>query len=346
MRRLFIHHVLFRLFAPVVFGVLNYLVILLVNNNAQQIVSLFSNEEVYVTILLSVVSLESMRAILVFVRFRSLSLQRKVVLQFLVTTIISVLLVLVSIAYYYKGVIGFDISMRELITFGVIYFLTALLYNALYIGNQYLNMENTLRLEQEHKMRENLEAEFAAFRQEINPDLLYESLEQLILTLHQEKDTAEELIDSMAALYRYQLIHRQREFVSLTEELQAVRHLLRLANQKHDNSIRWNPEWKETDQVLVIPGALIIAIDAILRNTLISARSPLVLSLQKEDEYLVLHHNLNDKLQLHAESIHSFQRLQRSYSVYSELPFVQVKTAQENYIKFPLIVMESLTEPA
>ncbi len=342
MKRPFIHHGLFRLFAPPVFGVLSYCVILLINNNVSQVAALFSNEEVYVSSLLSLLSLESMRAVLVIFPFRSLPRSQRFLFQSLLTTGISVTLVLLAIAGYYRFLIGFDISLRELVMFGVIYLLTAVLYNALYIGNQYLLLENTLRLEQERKMRENLESEFTAFRQEINPDLLYDSLEQLILSLRHEKETAEELIDSLAALYRYQLVNRHREFVPLEDELRAVRHLLRLLNQKHQQSIFWNLTMSRTEGVEIIPGALVIAVDTVVRNTLISAQAPLVFTLaQEENEYLVLHHNLNDKLQAHRESLANFQRLQRSYSVYSELPFIQVKAARENYIKFPLLLPES-----
>ena len=204
-------------------------------------------------------------------------------------------------------------------------------------------MENTLRIEQEQKLRESLESEFLSFKQEINPDLLYDSLEDLILCLHKKTDVAEDLIDSLAALYRYQLVHRQKEFVSLAEEIQAVQHLIRLANQKHRQTIKWINKISETSSIQLMPGALITAVDSVIRNTLISPDAPLVFTLsQEDDEYFVLHHDLNDKLQMHPESIAAFQRLQRSYSVYSDRPFVQVKAGRENYIKFPMIMIEPL----
>lgn len=348
MKRIFIHNPFFRILAPPVFGILLYLVILLINNNVEQLATLFSNQEVYVSIALSLISFESMRLAIVFVERLSLPAQNKIVLELLITTLLSVTIVLLAISGYYKWMIGFDISPRELFLFGVTFTLTSLLYNALYVGNQYLHRENTVQIELEHKLRESLESEFSSFRQEINPDLLYESLEELILCLHKKTDTAEELIDSLASLYRYQLVHRQKEFVSLSDELVAVSQLVRLANQKHHHHIQWKNNLEDPESVQLMPGALITAVDSIVRNTLISADTPLNLTLsQEEDEYFVLHHELNDKLQLHPESIQAFQRLQRSYSVYSDRPFVQVKAGRENYIKFPLITVDqSVTEPA
>ncbi|NOT74052.1 MAG: histidine kinase [Cyclobacteriaceae bacterium] len=348
MKRIFIHNPFFRIFAPPVFGILVYLIILLVNNNVEQLGTLFINQEVYVSIVLSLIAFESMRLTIVLLQKISLPVKNKFALEILITTVVSVAMVLIAITQYYKFGIGFDISPRELLLFGVIYGLTALLYNALYIGNQYLHQENTQRIEQEHKLRESLESEFTSFRQEINPDLLYDSLEELILCLHKNADASEELIDSLAALYRYQLINRQKEFVALSEEILAINNLLRLANQKHHHHIKWSNSVRNAENIYLMPGALITTIDSILRNTLISADSPLVLSLEQEDDdYFVLHHDLNDKLQLHPESLQAFQRLQRSYSVYSDRPFIQIKAGRENYIKFPLITVDhTVTEPA
>lgn len=348
MKKIFIHNPFFRIFAPPLFGVFAYLIILLINNNVAQIATLISNQEVYVSIALSLISFESMRLTIVLLNRLSKSASNPIAIQVAVTTVVSVSMVLLAISQYYQWVIGFDISQRELWIFGIIFVLTALLYNALYVGNQYLHLENTLRIEQEHKLRESLESEILSFRQDINPDLLYDSLEELILCIHKKTDTAEELIDSLAALYRYQLIHRQKEFVKLSEEIHAIQHLIRLANQKHKNAIRWVNKMENASLIELMPGALITAIDSVLRNTLISSDAPLTLTLSQEDEeYFVLHHELNDKLQLHPDSLEAFQRLQRSYSVYSDRPFVQVKAGRENYIKFPMITVDhSISETA
>ncbi len=348
MKHVFIHNPFFRIFAPPVYGVLVYLIILLIHNNVEQLGTLVSNQEVYVSIALSLISFESMRTAIVLLRYIKTPIQNKVVLQVVNTTAFSVTMVLLAITQYYHWIIGFDISPRELLLFGVLFGFTSLLYNALYIGNEYLHRVNTSQIEQEHKLQENLESEFMSFQQDINPNLLYDSLEELILCLHKDVDTSEELIDSLAALYLYQLVHRQKEFVSLSEELAAVNHLLKLANQKHHHQIYWINRLEDTNHIQLMPGALITTIDSIVRNTLISATAPLKLTLsQEDDDYFVLHHDLNDKLQPHPESQQAFVRLQRSYAVYSDQPFIQIKAGRENYIKFPLIVVDqTVTEPA
>lgn len=338
MKKLFIHNPFFRILTPPVYGLLVYLIILLINNNVEQVATLISNQEMYVSMGLSLIAFESMRIAIIVLDRLNLPGRKRMLVQWPITTLVAVCAVAAAISQYYTRVIGFDISLRELMLFGSIFFLTALLYNALYLGNRYILHENTQLLDQEKKLRENLEAEFSSFRREINPNLLYDSLEDLILTMHTDPEAAEELIDSLAAIYRYQLVNRHKEFVTLQEELQAVRHYLRLAEARHPGQIQWTPNLASTSGMMIMQGALLTALDCIIRSTLLSPKSPLKLHLDvEEDDYLVLTHGLNDRLLVHPESAAAFTQLQRSYSIYSDRPFVQVKAGRENYVKFPLL---------
>lgn len=341
MNRLFIHQPLFRILSAPVLGVMVYLLILLINNNFTDLKNIFSSAEIYVCIGLAYLSLESMRLTL-SVSEKWLArqiLRRRILLQFVSTLIISLTLIAISIHFYYTAVIGFSISPSEMSLFLSIYGVIGLLYNVLFFSNYYLNRENTLMIQQEKKLQEKLDADFIAFRNEINPDLLYESLENLILTLQHNVDHAEEQIDYLAGIYRYSLINRHKELISLEEELSAAHQLINLLNYKYQNQLNLLSSIKNTQEIQLIPGSLLITLDAVVRNTLLSNKSPLVvrLYLEEGEEYLVLQHTLNDRLQTHKESLQAFVRLQRAYTFFSENPFVQVKAGKENYIKFPLV---------
>src|SRR5258708_35645885 len=192
---------------------------------------------------------------------------------------------------YFYWIEGFTIGAGELNLFLIIFGIAGLLYNILYFSHLYLQRENKSRIDEEARLREKVEADFASFKSEINPDLLYESLENLILTIHHNAESAEEQIDYLAGIYRYSLIHRHKELVSLEEELLAAGNLVHLLNFKahHISLVSTLPE---THSIHLIPGSLLVTVDSIFRNTLISAQYPLVLnlSLEEDDDYLVLQH--------------------------------------------------------
>lgn len=348
MIRNLIHSLLFRLCAPPMFGVFVYLLILLINNTLQDAERIFSNQELYSSVLLTYVAFESMRGVtLLLERFSSPTVpqQRRILLQVGFSLLTSLSLVGIGIASYFYWVVGFSIGTHELKVFLLIFGAIGLLYNVIYFSHYYLVKENRERLEEERKMREKIEADFSSFKSEINPDLLYESLENLILTLHHNVEKAEEQIDHLASLYRYGLVNRQKELVNLAEELQATTSLLHLLNIHHHQAISLVIEIDRPTEVYLIPGSMLVAIDTIVRNTLISARSPLTFQLyREEDDYVVVQHSINDRLLQHQGSLNAFARLQRSYAFFSEKPFVQVKAGAENYIKFPLMYLEAENE--
>lgn len=341
MKRIFVHNILFRLCAPPILGVLNYLLILLVHNSVATINKIFSNQELYVLIGLSYISFEGMRATITLLDRigKSWDARRRIILQLVSTLVIDLVLVYAAIASYFLMAVGFSISTYELYVFLVLFGTAGLFYNLLYFSHFYLQRENRTWLDEERKLREKVEADFSMFRSEINPDLLYESLENLILTIHHNTDQADEQIDYLAGIYRYSLVNRQKEIVAFDDEWRAASNLVSLLNYHHHGQLNMLSDNFSRDGISLVPGSLMIAIDSIIRNTLISRKSPLVLRiyLEEEDDYLVLQHTINDKLLLHHESINAFTRLQRSYSFFSDKPFVQVKAGKENYIKFPII---------
>jgi hypothetical protein len=96
----------------------------------------------------------------------------------------------------------------------------------------------------------------------------------------------------------------------------------------------------------LIPGSLPMAVESLVRNTIITQKEALVISCYlEEDEYLVLQCKLNDRLHLHEESVRSLVRLQKSYALYSDKPMIQVKAYAENYIKFPVVKVSEEVHP-
>ena len=339
MPRFFIHNAFFRLGAAPVFGVLVYLLIILINNTVEQLNEIFNNQELYVCIALSYIAFESMRLVIWGSNKKishERSIQTRIAYQLILTLLVSLTLVGISISAYFRWIIGFSIGSSELNLFLIVYGAGGLLYNTLFFSQVFLFRENKMKIDEERALRDNLESEFASFKNDVNPALLYESLESLIITLHRNVDLADELIDNLAGIYRYSIVNRNKELISLTEELRAVNYLITILNVKYQNQIILDVQADENETYL-IPGSLVVSIDHVVRNTLIAPHVPLDIKCYMEDEYLVMNHTINDRLVTQEDTQRSFEKLQRSYSFFSEKPFVQVKANRENYIKFPLV---------
>lgn len=340
MKRYFIHNALFRILAPAVYGVLIYLLILLINNNVAQVDALFKSQEVYLCIGLTYLCFESVRLIIMLQEkiLKGKYPGLRILIQFLVTTVVSLALVTAGLSLYFQYVVGFSISGTQLFIFMIIYAISAWVYNTLYFSHYYLHKENTLKLTAEKQQREVLEAEIMEFRNDINPDLLYEGLENLITLMYRDVDKAENYIDALAGAYRYVLTNRQQELITIASELDACRNLVTLLNERFNGQLRFEHALSDDDQLLMlIPGSLPVIIENLARNTIFSRYEPLTISCYREDDYITVQSKLNDKLIVHAASQVALERLQRSYALYSDKPMIKVKAYDENYIKLPVI---------
>jgi len=327
------------------YGVLVYLLILLVNNNLNDLLKIYSNKELYVCIALSYLSLEGQRTSIVFLGKWLDKRPRKyrTITQTLISLAVSLIMVHLGVFAYFKWVEGYSVGWYELRLFYVIFGFTALLYNILYSSNEYLLRENTAQLNLETRLREKVEADFATFKNDINPEFLYESLESILQSLYIDVNDAEDQVDLLASIYRYQLMYRDKELIGLKDELGALRSLISLFNYKKISSVQVTSKLDSIFDAHVVPGSFLIAVETIIRNTLLSRDSTFNITLYEEDGYIVMQHKLNDKLILHEESLLAFARIQRVYSFFSDTPFVQVKAYGENYIKFPIV---KILEPA
>lgn len=347
MKRYFIHNPFFRLLAPVIYGVLTYLLILLINNNVSQVNDFYSSEEVYISIALTYLSFESMRLVVIildkFLPERYLRI--RIPIQFVITFIVSVFLVFIGLTLYFKYAVGFSISTVQLLIFFIIYTVTALLYNILYFSNHYLQKENSVKLNAEKQHREVLEMEMVEFKNDINPDLLFESLESLINLMYRDVEQAEDYIDCLASAYRYVLSNRQEELVPASIELEAARNLVKLLNEKHFGQLRFESSLESSElEAILIPGTLPVIIESLVRNTIISRFEPMIIRCYLEDDYITIQSKLNDRLIINPNTELALTSLQKSYSLYSDLPMIKVKAYEENYIKLPVIrVAEEMT---
>ncbi|HEY9045673.1 MAG TPA: histidine kinase [Ohtaekwangia sp.] len=343
MKRYFINHPVFRIIAPVIYGILIYLLILLINNSIAQVNEIFSSQEVYIFIALTAFTFESCRLIIIlFRRYEQNNPTRFYLpLQIISSTGISVGLVMLCLTLYFAYAVGFSMSDTQTILFTAIFSVTALLYNILYLSHYYLQKENTLKLQSEMQQREILEMEMNEFQQDINPDLLYESLENLIGIMYRDIDKAEEYIDSLASAYRYVLTNRHQEIVPLSAEIDAAKNLIRILNEKYFGQLKFDYTLDgATDDARLIPGSLPIVLESIIRNSIITRFEPFSINCYLEDDYMVIQSRLNDRLISYSGSKTAFARLQKSYSLYSDLPLIQVKAYQDSYIKIPVLKVE------
>lgn len=336
MKKLMVHNAFFRLLAPPIYGVLVYLLILLINNQVSNIGDIFSGQEVYFCIGLTYLVSETLR-ILTLLTSKYKELDNKIILFLIGGIMGSIFITTAFTSAYFNLILDFTVSQSQLMIFNLIFGFSSLLYNLLFLSQLYMQKENTRHLKEEKLMTEAVIKQLNQFKHEVNPHLLYGSLETLITLIHKNTEESEDFIDELSSVYRYILSTRNSEFTLLEEELKVVNSIIYLLNYSHYNAIKINaalPE--ELMHSSIVPGTLTNLIEQIIRSTIINENAPLEINLthEPEEDYLVIQHQINDKLNYKEQDVLS--TIQETYAIYSELPVIQVRAGDQEFIKIPL----------
>lgn len=340
MKKVYTHNPLFRLLAPAGYGFVVYILVLLVFDSIKGLQENFFNQEAYLCVGLSYLIFESFRLVTVLLDKylpATSHLTRRVIVQVFTTLFVAIIETTGVLYYYFQyhlNIPGFD---TELLTFNVIFGLTTFLYNMLYMSVIYLNIQNQAKLDEEHTKQKNLEYQMACFNNEINPELLYSSLETLLDLLYQDEEASETFIDKLSAVYRYILSNKNNELIDLASEINAAENLIYLLNVKHANRITFtNKLPSQMNELLLVPGTLNLMVEHIVGNNIITNRRPLHIKCYNEEEYLVIQVKTNEKLVISDQ--HTLRNsLQEAYGYYTILPIIEIKAYGDLFIKVPLL---------
>lgn len=340
MKKVFIHNPIFRILAPIAYGIVVYILILLVFDSIQSLNENYFNQEAYICIGLTYLVFESLRFVIIvldkYVKVDE-NLKPRIAIQVITTTILSVSIVSGGLILYFTEFLNYQGFETELMAFNAIFVVTTLLYNMLYLSLIYLNMQNITKLEEENVKQKNLEYQMLCFNNELNPELLYDSLETLLDLLHHDEDDSERFIDKLSSVYRYILSNKNNELVQVKEELSTAEDLLYLLNVKHDGNVSLTTKITgELEELYLVPGTFNLILENITSSNLISKRRPLKISCYQDEEYLVIQVKTNEKLSLpNKYTLHG--RLQEAYEYFTILPIIELKAYGDLFIKVPLL---------
>ena len=346
MKRSLLNQPVFRLIVPPIYGLMMYFLILLINNSLDSLSDTIFTRELLVCVVLAFLVSEPIRlVILIFLKRYQDELRKPEKIGFLLLTnlIIGSLIIFLATYGYFKYIEGytyFSNFQSILINLTVVFGFSALLYSLFFLSLFLLTIKNESELKKEDLKRQNLEHQLEIFNNEINPDLLFQSLETLISLVHHNLDSAEDFVDRLALVYRCILDNRKKELVTVDEEIRASKNLVYLFKEKFPEQL--NYEVKNENQAngkMLVPNTLSMVLDCLINGSIISPWQPLNITVDfgAEENYMVIQHKENEKLSNNKYIKNRYQNLHEAFSFFTDQPVIQIKAYGDAFIKVPLL---------
>lgn len=255
--------------------------------------------------------------------------------------LVSIVFFIFSQLLYRYTAYFFHFSMPEKDVFGEAIFsgfMYAVIFNFLLFGSYYFQLWKSdlvvrMRLEKEQAV-----VKYDALRNQLNPHFLFNALTSLNGLIFENQQLASDFLQQLSKVYRYILQNKENSTVSLEAELKFVEHYISLLKMRFEDAIVIDIDVTEMDEDKgVVPVILQTLIENAVKHNVVSIKSPLMVQIWTENEYLIVRNNKTKKEQVETSNKQGLTNLRALYGFLSDKP-IEIEDCAETYeIRIPLI---------
>ncbi len=173
----------------------------------------------------------------------------------------------------------------------LIFFIVSLLIQALY----FYRARNENKVNEQKIIATTANAQFESLKNQIDPHFLFNSLNVLSSLIEENPENAQKFTTLLSKIYRYVLEQKDKELVSVEEELAFAKTYMNLLKMRFENSISYELPECTNEDAKVVPLSLQLLLENCIKHNSVSDSKPLHIKISIEDNQLVIENNLQKK---------------------------------------------------
>lgn len=184
-------------------------------------------------------------------------------------------------------------------------------------------------------------AKFESLKNQIDPHFLFNSLNVLTSLIEENPEQAQKFTTSLSKIYRYVLEQKDKELVSLEEELAFAVVYMKLLRMRFEDSIFYEvPKNLSTPEAKVVPLSLQLLLENTVKHNVVSDGRPLRIRIYEEDGYLVVENNFQKKEVMNKRRGVGLQNIVDRYGLVTRRK-VFIEQDQEKFaVKLPILTKQ------
>jgi sensor histidine kinase YesM len=184
-------------------------------------------------------------------------------------------------------------------------------------------------------------AQFESLKNQIDPHFLFNSLNVLTSLIEENPENAQKFTTSLSKIYRYVLEQKDKELVSLEEELTFAKTYIQLLQMRFENSVFVElPNQLQNPEAKVVPLSLQLLLENTIKHNIVSESKPLRIKIYEENNTLVVENNLQRKEVLSTRKGVGLQNIINRYGILSSRKVEIIETNRLFQVKLPILTKQ------
>jgi two-component system LytT family sensor kinase len=206
----------------------------------------------------------------------------------------------------------------------------------------FMNRLKKTQLEAEQLKKQNIEAQFEALRNQINPHFLFNCFNVLSSLVHKDAEASSKFIGQLSNVYRYLLYNQESKIVPLQQEILFIESYMYLLKTRFsDNLIIENRITDQSGVMMVAPASLQMLIENAIKHNVASRKLPLRILLETQEGYIVVSNTLQKKEVEEESTKIGLNNIINRYKLLSDLPVIIERTETIFVVKLPILHIET-----
>jgi hypothetical protein len=184
-------------------------------------------------------------------------------------------------------------------------------------------------------------AKFESLKNQIDPHFLFNSLNVLSALIEENPANAQRFTTSLSKIYRYVLEQKDKELVSVQEELEFAKTYMNLLKMRFESSISFElPENSEQSEAKVVPLSLQLLLENGIKHNVVSEQKPLHIKIFEKDNFLIVQNDLQKKAVLQDGQGVGLQNIISRYAILTDRKVIVQQSNTVFSVHLPILTKQ------
>ncbi|MCU7617558.1 2TM domain-containing protein [Chryseobacterium sp. PBS4-4] len=181
-------------------------------------------------------------------------------------------------------------------------------------------------------------AQFESLKNQLDPHFLFNSLNVLSSLIDENPNQAQKFTASMSKIYRYVLEQKDKELVTVEDEIEFAKTYCQLLKTRFEDSVDFEFNVKKEDmRRFVVPLSLQLLLENCIKHNFATSSKPLLIKVFSENDILCIENNLQVREQMKESAGIGLANIVQRYSLLTKKNVFIEKSEDYFKVKLPIL---------
>lgn len=253
-------------------------------------------------------------------------------------TAVSIFLARIIIEIIFDGEGFVEFLEGESVQFYFVASLISVVITAIFYLFYYYRYVQEKKVKEQKIIAGTASAQFDALKNQLDPHFLFNSLNVLTSLIEENPEAATRFTTALSKVYRYVLEQKNKELVTIDEELKFARIYMSLIKMRFEDSIVFtSPEYISNPEAKVVPLSLQLLLENAVKHNQVTSSRKLYISIQEKDGNLIIKNNVQPKNVVKGGSGVGLRNIRKRYHLLTDRPVIIQQDEKEFVVSIPLL---------